>query len=151
MKILLDSGILIEYEKQSKTELLDALLESDHQIFINPIVFSEYIYQLLGILGGRSPMSICESGKINETLSNHDTKTFLSCFQVLSIPDAALPLAVDYMKQYNLLPNDALLIASCKIHSISVVASYDADFFNACKEEGIELVTKVADLSRLQR
>ncbi len=58
MKIFLDSSILIEYEKQNKTDLLEALLDSDHQIFINPIVVSEYVYQLLGILGGRSPMGI---------------------------------------------------------------------------------------------
>ena len=89
MKIFVDSSLLVEYEKQSKTDLLDALLESDHQIFINPIVISEYLYQLLGILGGRSPMAICESKKIAETLAPHDTASFLSGFQLLSIPDAA--------------------------------------------------------------
>jgi|GEM_PF-3332698 len=32
MKIFVDSGLLIEYEKQTKTELLEALLMSQHQI-----------------------------------------------------------------------------------------------------------------------
>lgn len=31
---IFDSGLLIEYEKQTKTELLEALLESEHQIYI---------------------------------------------------------------------------------------------------------------------
>ena len=146
MKIFLDSGLLIEYEKQTQTNLLEALLESEHQIFINPIVVSEYLYQLLGILGGRSPMSICESGKINETLSLHDTKDFLSGFQILSIPDDALPLAVDFMKKYNLLPNDAIILAACRIHDVRVLASYDSDFFKACSEEGIQLITEASDL-----
>lgn len=146
MNIFLDSGLLIEYEKQAQTELLEALLESEHQIFINPIVFSEYLYQLLGILGGRSPMSICESGKISETLSLHDTKTFISGFQILPIPDDALSLAVDFMKKHNLLPNDAIILASCKIQNVLVLASYDSDFFNACAAEGIRLVSKMQDL-----
>ena len=78
MKVFLDSGLLIEYEKQTKTELLESLMGSGYRIFINPIVASEYLYQLLGIIGGRSPLSIRESGKISETLSKHNTKLFLS-------------------------------------------------------------------------
>jgi len=37
MKIFIDSGLLIEYEKQTKTELLEALLTTGHQIYINPL------------------------------------------------------------------------------------------------------------------
>lgn len=146
MKIFLDSSLLIEFEKQSNTELMDLLLQSEHQLYINPIVFSEYIYQLLGILGGRSPMSICESRKINETLSKHDTKTFLSGFQLLPILDDALPLAIDFMKKHNLLPNDAIILASCKLLSVKIVASYDSDFFKACAAEGIRLIRTADDL-----
>jgi len=146
MKIFLDSSVLIEYEKQTKTELLQSLVQSDHQILINPIVASEYLYQLLGILGGRSPMSICESGKINEVLSLHDTKTFLTGFQFLAIPEDALRLSVDFMKKYNLLPNDALILASCKIQEVKVLVSYDSDFYQSCVAEGIQLITKVSDL-----
>ncbi len=91
-------------------------------------------------------MSICESGKINETLSQHDTKTILSAFQILPIPDDALLLSLDFMKKYNLLPNDALILSSCKIQEVMVVASYDSDFFKACAAEGIRLINSVADL-----
>jgi len=107
------------------------------------------LYQLLGILGGRSPLSICESDMINETLSVHDTKSFLSGFQMLSIPDGALPMAIDFMKKHNLLPNDAIILASCKIQNVRVLASFDSDFFNACAAENIRLITSVADLSTM--
>lgn len=146
MKIFIDSGLLIEYEKQTKTELLEALFTTGHQIYINPIVISEYLYQLLGILGGRSPMSICESGKIAETLDLHDTETFLSGFRILPIPDAALSMAVVFMKKHNLLPNDAIILASCKIQDVRVLASHDSDFLNACTAEDIQLITKISDL-----
>lgn len=146
MKVFIDSSVLIEYEKQSKTELLEALLSNNHQVYINPIVVSEYLYQLLGILGGRSPMSVSESGKINEVLAQHDTSVFLSSFQLLSIPDGAIPLAIEFMKKHNLLPNDSIILASCKLLGIDVLASYDSDFYRACIEEGIRLVSRVADL-----
>jgi len=146
MKIFLDSGVLIEYEKQTKVELLEQLIQSNHQLFINPIVASEYLYQLLGILGGRSPMSICESGRIKEVLSHHDTKTFFTGFQFLAIPEDALPLSIDFMQKHNLLPNDALILASCKLQGVNVLASYDSDFYHSCVAEGIQLITKVSDL-----
>ena len=148
MKVFLDSGLLIEYEKQTKTELLESLMGSGYRIFINPIVASEYLYQLLGIIGGRSPLSIRESGKISETLSKHNTKLFLSSFEVLPIPDAALPLAIDFMSMYNLLPNDAIILASCKLQEVKMLASHDSDFTAACIAEGIQLIANITDLTR---
>jgi predicted nucleic acid-binding protein len=82
MRIFIDSGLLIEYEKATKFDLLEVLLESENQVFINPIVVSEYLYQLLGILGGRSPMSVCESGKISEVLSLMIQKNFFLFFNI---------------------------------------------------------------------
>jgi predicted nucleic acid-binding protein len=50
------------------------------------------------------------------------------------------------MKKHNLLPNDAIILAACKIQKVHVLASYDSDFFKACAEEGIRLITAVTDL-----
>ncbi|MBK8043895.1 MAG: PIN domain-containing protein [Haliscomenobacter sp.] len=147
MNVFIDSSLLVEYEKLNRPELLEALMASNHQLFINPIVASEYLYQLIGILGGRSPMSICESGKIGETLGRHDTAVFLSAFEILSIPDKALPMAIDLMKKHNLLPNDAIILASCKLEQVAVLASFDTDFSAACRAEGIQLICEVADFS----
>jgi predicted nucleic acid-binding protein len=44
------------------------------------------------------------------------------------------------MSKYNLLPNDAIILATCKIHGITELASHDADFTIPCGEEGIELL-----------
>ena len=52
-----------------------------------------------------------------------------------------------YMAVYNLLPNDALILAICKIRNIGHLASYDSDFATACTGEGIRLVQTVADLT----
>jgi len=46
------------------------------------------------------------------------------------------------MQQYNLLPNDAIILATCKIHNITQLASHDKDFEAACKAEGITLLTE---------
>ncbi|MFN0216521.1 MAG: type II toxin-antitoxin system VapC family toxin [Saprospiraceae bacterium] len=146
MKVFIDSSLLVEYEKQTKTDLLDGLLESEHLLFINPIVASEYLYQLLGILGGRSPMAICESKKIAETLESHETASFLSGFQLLPIPDAAIGESIIMMRKHNLLPNDAIILASCKLQNVVILGSHDSDFTFACKAEGIRLISIISDL-----
>ena len=64
MKIFVDSSVLIEFANERRPELLDALLDSSHELYINNIVVSEFVYKLLGIIAGKSPMSVCESGQI---------------------------------------------------------------------------------------
>lgn len=147
MKVLLDSSVLIEYEKQSQSDLLEALLDSKHQLYVSTVIVSEYLYHLIGIISGRSPMSVCESRKIGETLSQHDTKAFLSVFQFLDTSSQALLLGIDFMKAYNLLSNDAFILASCKLEGIGVLASYDTDFTAACKAEGIKLISSIMDIA----
>jgi uncharacterized protein len=55
-------------------------------------------------------------------------------------------LAVDFMKKHNLLPNDAIILASCKVQDVKLLASYDSDFTKACLSEGIKLISNISDL-----
>lgn len=150
MKVLIDSSVIIEYEKLKKPELLKALRNSQHELYINVLIASEYIYRLIGILAGKSPMSVCESGQIKEILDKHDTKLFLSLLNFLQIPAEAIPLGLDFMKKHNLLPNDAFILATCKLQGVAVLASFDSDFKDACIQEGIILITKASELKLLQ-
>ena len=53
------------------------------------------------------------------------------------------------MKKYNLLPNDALILASLKRHDIKHLASYDKkDFEHPCKIEKINLITSIEEYSK---
>jgi uncharacterized protein len=149
MKVFLDSSLLIEFEKQAQTELFEAILASNCQVFINSVVISEYLYKLLGILGNRSPLSICESRKIGETLESHKTVDFLSAFEILPIPNEALRLTLDLMKKHNLLPNDAMILASCKLQNVAIIASFDSGFNTACLIENILLISNLADFQQI--
>jgi len=50
------------------------------------------------------------------------------------------------MKKYNLLLNDAFILATCKLQGIAVLASFDSDFKNACVQEGIVLINNALQL-----
>ncbi len=55
------------------------------------------------------------------------------------LPDARYFEMMDIMGKYNLLPNDALIAATCRAHGISTVASFDSDLKNLGFMEVIEL------------
>ncbi len=61
-------------------------------------------------------------------------------FQFLFNDKSLFELVPKLMIKYNLLPNDAIILATCKIHDIKQLASHDTDFIIPCKEEGIELL-----------
>lgn len=146
--LVLDSSILVEYSKGRKTELLEYLLEKrPTELFINSTVLSEYMFHWLGNNGGKAPRTLQQGQQIGRLLLQDDQHDFLSLFSILPSDNAIIPVYLSFMQQYNLLPNDALILASCKIHGIPALASYDPDFEGACAAENIRLVRQIEDLS----
>ncbi len=147
-KIFLDSSILIEFEKQSEKSSLFVLLQnSDFELYINAIVASEYLYKLIGIIAQKSPMAVCESNKIKEIIEQQDIESFLSIFSYLEITEESILFSVDLMKKHNLLPNDAMILATCLLQNIKVLASHDTDFALACQNESILLLKNDIDFN----
>ncbi|HHG75545.1 MAG TPA: PIN domain-containing protein [Persephonella sp.] len=50
------------------------------------------------------------------------------------------------IEKYNLLTNDALILATCKYYGIDKIASLDSDFEKATVSENIKLIRSVNDL-----
>lgn len=141
-KIFLDSSVLIEGYKGRHQEYYNALVKNPGlECCINGIVCSEYWYNLLGLIGNASPLTLKGRGGISATM-NYDKKRFeiFQRYTVLTLEPEATVLALDFMQKYNLLPNDALILATCVTQKILFIASHDSDFDFACKAEGIQLV-----------
>ena len=59
----------------------------------------------------------------------------------------SFPLQTISLKNDGLLPNDALILATCKYYKIERLATLDVeDFKKPCKAEGIVLVSNLGDL-----
>jgi len=145
--VFLDSSILVEYERSDRTELLDYLCERDqYRLYINETVLSEYAFQMLALYGRKAPLTLKVNQQIQSTLREADIEPVLMQFSFLSNSPTIVSLYVHFMDTYNLLPNDALILATCKLHNITQVASFDADFAPACAGEGIRLIRSIDDL-----
>lgn len=53
---------------------------------------------------------------------------------------------IDFVKQFNLLPNDALILATCKFYDLKYLASFDSDFDEPCSILGIRIFNDETDL-----
>lgn len=51
-----------------------------------------------------------------------------SRFVVLPVDDAVFDISKEIVKKYKLLPNDALMAATCKHYDIKKIATFDEDF-----------------------
>jgi uncharacterized protein len=150
--IFLDSSVLVEYRKGTQIDLLEAIiLDKDFEAVINQVVVSEYLYYHIAIFSGKSPMTIKSATDIAKYLSMGDPETFLSQFGWLSDFPFVLKKALTLMQTHNLLPNDAIILATCLFHGITCIASYDSDYKDACLAEGIELVDSKAAFLALKR
>lgn len=52
----------------------------------------------------------------------------------------------DLMKDYCLLPNDAIILATCIKHGVEVLVTLDRDFKKPCNSEGVRVVMKGSEL-----
>lgn len=146
--IFVDSSILVEKLKERRIELYDRLAHTvGLTLCINQTVLSEFTFHLLAVEGGKAPLTLKRDGSIPAIISQSDPTELLGRFLYLESDQSIIPLYLRYMQQYNMLPNDALILATCKLSGIDQIASYDSDFATACAGEGIQLIQAVADLT----
>lgn len=140
MRVFLDSSILIEYIKGTQTKLLELLLGHDAEKYINHIIFSEFIFHFLSVMSGKSPLTLKNSQDIKKILEGHEPKELIDNFTILDMTEEIADESYSLMKKYNLLPNDSLILATCKFYEIPCLASYDSDFKDICQKEHITLI-----------
>jgi predicted nucleic acid-binding protein len=138
--VFIASSLLVEYLKGTKTKLLNDIIATQEFVAcINETVVSEFLLYFIAVNGNAAPRTLKASARISSIFRNYFNYNLLERFSFLSNDDNLFSLVPDFMMKYNLLPNDAIILATCKIHNITQLASHDSDFILPCKAEGIEL------------
>ena len=144
--IFIDSSVLIETYKGNKVKFYKSLFSGiDNKFFINDIVLSEYLYFILGFHTGISPLTMQQKKVIGSTINGETAQlNILKEFHFLSGNQSFLSEVPQLMAKYNLLPNDATILATCKLHR-NKLASHDSDFIFPCRQQNIELIRDDSD------
>jgi predicted nucleic acid-binding protein len=136
VKFFLDSSFIIELLKNNKIakDINNCLIDARNILLVyNHIVLSELVYQLYF------------KRKYNWQI----IEEILKEFDLLELNKEIGSLSLEYIYKYNLKPNDALILATCKHYGIKYLISLDEDFKKPCKEEGIVLIDSVEKLKEV--
>ena len=74
---------------------------------------------------------------------------FLKNFNILPVTKEVLKITKGMIEMYGLLPNDALVLATCKYYGIKYLLSIDSDFPEPCQKEGITLINSAEKLKEI--
>ncbi|ASJ12302.1 type II toxin-antitoxin system VapC family toxin [Thermococcus thioreducens] len=138
---LVDTSVIVEYLKGNPQAIasISKLLDGNNVLFINPAVFSEVIYVMMGYYSGRAPKTIKENPK---RLPKELDMVFqvLSDYAFVEITRGTIEIAKELIEKYAMLPNDALILATCIEHGFAL-ATLDDDFKLPAENEGVPIIT----------
>ena len=140
-ELLIDSSLIVEYFKGSEraVELFESFENEDVALYITETVFSEVTYLLLGYFSNLAPRTL--KGK-KDKLPPEIQVVFkaLRGFGFIESTQRTVFKAMELIEKYTMLPNDALILATCIEHGFAL-ATPDDDFFGPAKAEGVEIIT----------
>ncbi len=128
MEVFFDSNVFLHHlanTREEASEMLEDVESGKITGYINDVVVSEVIYGYLRAVTNLKPHQLqSKLSKIDFDLSA--VKELLSLFRVLSC-GFGVEIA-EIVEKYKLLPNDALIAATCKHYGIKKIATFDEDF-----------------------
>ncbi|MDI6720226.1 MAG: type II toxin-antitoxin system VapC family toxin [Methanomicrobiales archaeon] len=129
--VFVDSNVflnILEGDERVKEGVL--ALHSDQKLYRNSIVFSEVVHVFLRLATGERPHALRKT----PALIQGQGRNLDRVIDLLDLAES-LPINRDIEKEafliiadLGLLPNDALIAATCKYYGISRIATFDADF-----------------------
>lgn len=143
-RVFLDSSIFIEPLKGNKVDFYKLLISNlENELYINDVVLSEYLYYVLAFNSDVSPKTLQRKNQIEDIIEQKpEIIRALNNFILLSSDQSFIKEVPRLMAEYNLLPNDAIILATCKLHGTKL-ASHDSDFIIPCQSENIDLIDEL--------
>ncbi|MBU1820565.1 MAG: PIN domain-containing protein [Bacteroidetes bacterium] len=129
--------------------MIEMLMHPATRLYYETTAISEYLYHFLGYHGEKAPGTLKENERIPAILTVHDPKQLFGLFSQLNTMIPRVDEVLHFMKNYNLLSNDAIILSHCKSAGIQFIASYDSDFVVPCEREGIALISKIEAFQRI--
>lgn len=131
--VFIDSNVIIKYFQGDNAAkmVLQPVISSYIEGYINSIVFSEVMYFAIRIKTGLKPFDLKRNPKaVSDAIAAaKDQIGFIKqYFKELEINDEIKDLALQEMKDEGILPNDALIVATCKYYSVGTIITFDTDF-----------------------
>ncbi len=131
--LFIDSSVIVRYytgDPEAK-RALEPVISGEAVGYINSVVFSEVLFVLLKLLTGMRAYELKDRpGRVKETirLLNKQIAFLQRYFTELEVNEEIKEIALGVTERYGLLPNDAIIAATCKHYNIDTIITFDKDF-----------------------
>jgi predicted nucleic acid-binding protein len=124
--VFIDSNIFIgilEGEENAKK-----VFNSDLKLYKNSLISSEVIYIYLKAVTNKKSYVLKKNPEEITRINLNKIEELLDLAETLPMNKEIEDLSFEIIKKYGLLPNDALIAATCKHYGIRNIATFDRDF-----------------------
>ncbi|HJH26063.1 MAG TPA: ribonuclease VapC [Methanophagales archaeon] len=136
--VFIDSSVFLDFlEGKERAKVLLAEY-SGLDGCINDIVFSEVLFVYIKAETGKKSYELKKKPELVKSVELNDIVELLGRYRTLDVGEAVESEAAELITKYGLLPNDALIAATCKHHGINKIATFDPDFKRV---DFLELIT----------
>jgi len=128
--VFVDSNVIIHHlagDNKAK-EIIENVESGGDTGYINQIVVSEVIFICLKLKTKKSAFELKKAQDIVKRVDLKNVYELLDTFIELPSDKGITRSAEDVIARYGLLPNDALIAATCKHHGIRKLATFNGDF-----------------------
>ncbi len=128
--VFVDSNVIIHHlagDNKAK-EIIENVESGGDTGYINQIVVSEVIFICLKLKTKKSAFELKKAPDIVKRVDLENVYELLNIFIELPSDKGITRSAEDVIARYGLLPNDALIAATCKHHGIRKLATFNGDF-----------------------
>ena len=128
--VFVDSNVIIHHlagDNKAK-EIIENVESGGDTGYINQIVVSEVIFICLQLKTKKRAFELKKAPDIVKRVDLKNVYELLDTFIELQSDKEITRSAEDVIARYGLLPNDALIAATCKHHGIMKLATFNGDF-----------------------
>ena len=139
--VFIDSSVFLDFLEGK--ERAKALLEeySSLEGYINVIVFSEVLFVYIKAATGKKSYELKKKPELVKSVELNDIVELLGRYRTLEAGEGVKSAAAGLITKYGLLPNDALIAATCKHYNIEKIATFDPDFKRV---DFLEIITNLS-------
>ncbi|MEM1670820.1 MAG: type II toxin-antitoxin system VapC family toxin [Archaeoglobaceae archaeon] len=139
--VFVDTNVLIRHlsgDKRAK-KVVEKVEMGEIDGYINQVVVSELIHVYLRLFTGRNSAYLKKNPEVIKAVNLEPVYDLLNIFNELSSSEIISRVSKELIMKYGLLPNDALIAATCKHYGIRKIATFDEDFKRVDFLEVLEL------------
>ncbi|CAB49719.1 type II toxin-antitoxin system VapC family toxin [Pyrococcus abyssi] len=147
---MIDSTLIIEHLKGNPIarKILEVLIDSDVNVYINDVVASEVIFIYLKLTTGKSYLTLKKNPVIVRSVDKTSVYELLGMFKFLETNEFVFSIAKRLIDKYGLLPNDALILATAIFYRCDYLIALDSDYKEPCEAEKIRLISTKEELEK---